>query len=247
MTKAKEIISELEKTFPNGLRAKWDMTDGLISGDINNNVKRAIVSLEFRENFTDKDIDMLILHHPPIFGSEKSITNPFYKESKMGKTVIYAIHSRLDKPGVVSKAIAERLFDSKFELKKVLEDGTSIIELKNPLHIEEIIKIIKEKIKIKYLNTIINNNTVNRIAIHGGEGFNQHHVDDAMKENIDLYLAGDMTHHLAEHAHFFNANFIDIGHFSEQEGMRELTSLLKKKFPEIEFIYKEQQPLWTIK
>ncbi len=55
-----------------------------------------------------------------------------------------------------------------------------------------------------------------------------------------------MTHHLAEHAHFFNVNLIDIGHFSEQEGMHKLAEILEKKFPKINFKYIAHKPLWNI-
>jgi putative NIF3 family GTP cyclohydrolase 1 type 2 len=54
-----------------------------------------------------------------------------------------------------------------------------------------------------------------------------------------------MAHHLAERAHSLNVSFIDIGHFSEQEGMRRLAEVLGKRFPDVRFEYVEQTPLWS--
>jgi len=246
MSTAKEIITELERLFPNELRAKWDTTDGLISGDIDSEVKNVTLTLEFRENITPKDSDMILLHHPPIFGHEKQVTNPFYKRLSTDDKTVYTIHSRLDKSGFVNKAIAESLFKTEgYVVLKILEDGTAIIELNDMHKMSVLMELIKQKLKLTTLNHIIKKENIRRIAIHGGEGFNQHHVVDAMKESVDLYLAGDLSHHLAEHAHFFDSNFIDIGHFSEQEGMKNSAELLKKKFHDVNFKYVEQSPLWV--
>lgn len=248
MTKAKDIINELERIFPNELNAEWDTTDGLIKGDTNKDIKKVILSLELRENLIDKDADMIILHHPPLFGYERKVTNPFFDKLKSKDIIIYTNHSRMDKSGFINEALAEKIFKSEnYKITKILEDGTAIIELNHPLNIEEIVSIIKDEFYLKHLNVIVKKNFIKKVAIHGGEGFNQHHILNADKEKIDLYIGGDMTHHLAEHAHFFNACFVDIGHFSEQEGMRKLNRMLKEAFNNVEFNYIEQNSWWTSK
>ena len=247
MTTANGIITELRKMFPEKLSMEWDNTQGLIAGNASKTIKKVIVSLEFRSNIPERKADMIILHHPPIFGQKRKITNPFYKEWKHSGEVIYAIHSRMDRAGFASRAVAERLFEnSEYKALKTLDDGTIIIELKKQTQVKEIAKRIKNRLKLKTVNAIIKKQTVKKIGIHGGEAFQLHHIADAIKENIDLYLGGDMNHHLAEQAHAFEASFIDIGHFSEQEGMRKLCGVLKRRFPGVRFDYVEQDPLWTI-
>ncbi len=183
MTTAREIITELQKMFPAELRAKWDTTDGLVSGNTSKTVQKVILGLELRDTISHKDADMFIVHHPPIFGPEKKVTNPSYKKAEFGSKIVYAIHSRLDITGFVSKAIAEKLFKKdKYHISKILEDGTVIIELKKPLAMKEIIHAIKDELKLKSVNAITTRASVRRIGIHGGEAFAQHHVDDAVKE-----------------------------------------------------------------
>ncbi len=247
MTTANEIIAELRELFPDTLSREYDTTQGLIAGNPSKNIKKAVLSLEFRKNIPGRRADMILLHHPPIFGPKRAVTNPFFKKWKRNGEVVYAIHSRIDRAGFQSSAIAERLFGkAEYKAVRTLDDGTAIIELKRTTPIKEIINRIKRRLKLKRVNAIIKKKAVKNIGIHGGEGFNREHVALAAKEGIDLYLAGDISHHLAEHAHFFDINFVDIGHFSEQEGMRKLAEILEKRFPDVRFEYVEQRLLWSI-
>ena len=80
MATAKDIINELQRMFPESLEEEWDRTEGLVSGNINTKVNNIILALEFRNGIQDKKADMIIVHHPPIFGHKKQVTNPFYKK-----------------------------------------------------------------------------------------------------------------------------------------------------------------------
>jgi putative NIF3 family GTP cyclohydrolase 1 type 2 len=245
MTTAKEIIAELQRMFPKRLREKWDTTDGLVRGRISRRVGKAIVSLEFRENVPCADAEMFILHHPPVFGPGRRVTNPFYRREDVRGKVVYAVHTRMDRTGFVGKAIAERLFgEGGYVTLKVLRDGTAIIRLKRPMAMKEVLHRVKGRLKLRSVNAIVKRGRVRKVGILGGSAFRPHHLDPAVAEGIDLYLGGEMGHHLAEHAHFFDVSLIDIGHFSEQEGMRKLAEVLRRRFPEVDFEYVEQRPQW---
>lgn len=246
MITAGDIINEIDAMFPVELAMDWDTTQGLVAGSASKRVKDVVVSLEFRGSLKKRNADMFILHHPPIFGPKKTITNPFYDKYERHGKVVYSIHSRMDVAGFTSLALVEKLFDNgEYALLKTLGDGTNIIELKKAIGVDKLINRIKLRLGLRAVNAIIKKRRIKRIALHGGEAFQSHHISDAIGENIDLYLGGDMTHHLAEGAHFFGASFVDIGHFSEQEGMRKLCLILKKKFPGVRFRYVKQKPLWT--
>jgi putative NIF3 family GTP cyclohydrolase 1 type 2 len=244
MTTAKEIVAELKRMFPEKLR--WDTTEGLVAGDTSRQVKKAILSLEFRDNIADTGADMLILHHPPRFGPRKSITNPAYKRHRNSKAVIYAAHTRMDKTGFVGKAIAERLFGRiGYKVLDVTRDGTVMIRLRKRLTDGDAIREIKKALGLRSVNAITNRHIVRCVGILGGSGFSRKHIIGAVKAGADLYISGDMSHHAAESARFFDINFVDIGHFREQEGMRKLAGVLKAKFPGVRFEYVEQSPLWS--
>ena len=234
MTTARDIAAYLDKRYPQQ-SAPWDHTDGLLEKD--RKVTNVIVALELR----DHDADFFILHHPPKFGPDKAITNPFYKDQSW-----YALHSRLDLSGDINRKIASTIFHS-FTHEKTLEDGTAIIELTEPETLSQIIQDIKTKLNSDTVKVIQKKKAVRRIAIHGGEGFNQHHVERGVNEGIDLYLAGDMTHHQAESAYFHDVTFIDIDHISEQVGMKTLAEELQKTFPDCEFRYVPTGNYWETK
>ena len=148
----------------------------------------------------------------------------------------------------MSQAITEKLFKRvEYTDLKILEDGTTVVNLGKQIDIDTLIKRIKDKLKLSAVNTIIKKHMVKRIAVHGGEAFQLHHISDAIKADIDLYIGGDMSHHLAERLYEFDASFIDIGHFSEQEGMRKLGEVLQIRFPDVNFKYIEQPQLWITK
>jgi dinuclear metal center YbgI/SA1388 family protein len=244
MITIKEIVKYLDEKYPRHLRAVWDSTDGFLQGDLNRVVRKVVVSIELNCTIVDENPLFIILHHPPKFGKERKITNPFY--SKLDKdTSIYVLHSRIDISGDINKALAQYFFESKVD--KILEDGTAIIHLKKELKLDEVIKILKHKLKKNKLKVIEKKTKIKRIAIHGGEGFNQHHIDKAVQESIDLYLGGDLTHHLAESAFFHNVTFIDIEHVSEQIGMKTLTEELNKIFADCEFKYVETDSFWDLR
>jgi putative NIF3 family GTP cyclohydrolase 1 type 2 len=242
MTKAIEIINFLNDKYPENLRAEWDVVDAYLEGDKNKEVHKIGIGLELNKEFLDKNFDMIILHHPPKFGKDRVITNPFYDKLN-SKPTIYILHSRIDVKGDLNRSLALNLFkDSNVE--KVLDDGTVIASLPKEIGLLEMVDILKTKLNKKTIKLIKKKNKISRIAIHGGEGFNKHHVEKAVNEGIDAYLAGDLTHHLAESAHFYNVTFIDIEHVSEKIGMNDLCNILKMKFPDCNFKYINKEPYW---
>jgi|SRR3989344_64258 len=245
MVKIKDIIDLLDKKYPSNLRAKWDFTDGFLEGNPDLDVTEVLVAVELNKEIVNINSEFLILHHPPKFGNEKIVTNPFYSQLK-NKPSIYVLHSRIDVSGDINKEIAEFCFKD-FVIDKILDDGTAIITLKNEMKLSDIIESVKIKLNKKCLKVIEKKHTIKRIAIHGGEGFNKHHVDKAFKEDIDLYIAGDLAHHLAESAFFYDLSFIDIEHISEQIGMKKLADFLNTKFNGCNFRFLESDSFWRLK
>lgn len=68
--KLKSFIKKIEQKYPLNLAYDWDNV-GLIVGDSEREVKKIMVCLEANEKVVDeainKDIDLIITHHPFIF------------------------------------------------------------------------------------------------------------------------------------------------------------------------------------
>jgi dinuclear metal center YbgI/SA1388 family protein len=124
----KDIIEELETIAPGAFQEDYD-NSGLIIGNMNTEVSKALVCLDCTEEIIDeaisKKINLIIAHHPIIFKGLKKLNGNNYIERTIIKALkndiaIYAIHTNLDnvlQNGVNTK-IAEKL---KLEKLKILD------------------------------------------------------------------------------------------------------------------------------
>lgn len=114
----REIIDHLEKWAPPSLQENYD-NSGLILGDKNDECHSAIVSLDVTEEVVDEAIesqsDLIISHHPLIFGGKKRIGKTHWIDKCLRKAIkndiaIYSIHTNLDNINTgVNNKIAERI------------------------------------------------------------------------------------------------------------------------------------------
>ena len=102
--KIKEITSFLESLAPLSSQESYD-NSGLIVGDSNTEVNGALLSLDCTEDVVQEAIDLgvnlIISHHPIIFGGLKKLNGKNYVERTVIKAIkndiaIYAIHTNLD-------------------------------------------------------------------------------------------------------------------------------------------------------
>ena len=102
--KIKEIIRVLEQWAPPSYQESYD-NSGLIVGDKNLNCSGCLITLDTIESIIDEAIEtgcnLIISHHPIVFGGLKKITGRNYVERTVLKAIkndiaIYAIHTNLD-------------------------------------------------------------------------------------------------------------------------------------------------------
>ena len=114
----KELTNYLEQIAPLSYQESYD-NSGLIVGNPNDDVRRALVSLDCTEDVVDEAIakgcDIIISHHPIVFKGLKRFTGSNYVERTVMKAIqngieLYAIHTNLDNVlGGVNSKIAEKL------------------------------------------------------------------------------------------------------------------------------------------
>lgn len=100
----KDICDELESIAPLSYQESYD-NSGLLVGNPANTAKGVLLSLDVTEaviqEAVDKGCNMLVAHHPLIFGGVKKLTGKNYVERCIVKAIkadvaIYAIHTNLD-------------------------------------------------------------------------------------------------------------------------------------------------------
>lgn len=102
--KIKDIINELEQIAPLTLQESYDNA-GLLIGNVNNDCSGVLITLDVTEDVLEeaisKKINLIISHHPLIFGGLKKITGNTATERITMKAIkndiaVYAIHTNLD-------------------------------------------------------------------------------------------------------------------------------------------------------
>ena len=116
--KIKEVIQHLEELAPLNYQESYD-NSGLIVGDPNQEVSKALISLDCTEEVVDdaiaKGCNLIISHHPIVFSGLKKFTGKNYVERVVIKAIkndiaLYAIHTNLDNVvGGVSSKMADKL------------------------------------------------------------------------------------------------------------------------------------------
>lgn len=114
----KDISQYLEGIAPRSLQESYD-NSGLLVGSPGQEVEKALISLDVTETVVEEAIEkncqLIIAHHPLIFGGIKSLTGKNYVERSIikaiqNKVAIYAIHTNLDNVHTgVNRRIGEKL------------------------------------------------------------------------------------------------------------------------------------------
>lgn len=114
----KDLINYLESIAPSNYQESYD-NSGLIVGDYNGEITKALISLDCTEVIIDEAIatgcDIVISHHPIVFKGLKRFNGNNYVERVVMKAIsnniaLYAIHTNLDSVATgVNAKICEKI------------------------------------------------------------------------------------------------------------------------------------------
>lgn len=252
MTTVSEIAKVLEEFAPLQLQESYD-NSGLIIGSKDQKIHKILICLDSTEEVIEeaiqKNCQLIIAHHPLIFGGLTKINDEHYVEKAVRKAIkndisIYACHTNADNVYEgVNKKISEKLELKNIQILKPAGSdekiGAGMIgELNKNLLSVEILDYITEKMQLKnFRYTEIPQKIIKRIAICGGSG--SFLIKDAIKAKADAFISADIKYH-----EFFEANedmcIIDIGHYESERFTIELFSqVLSAKFPNIALQFSE--------
>lgn len=130
--KIKELSTYLEEIAPLAYQESYDNA-GLIVGNPDKEIKNALICLDCTESVVDeaieKNIDIIIAHHPVIFKGLKKLNGKNYVERVIIKAIkndiaIYAIHTNLDH---INTGVSKKICD------KLQLNNTRVLDTKNNL------------------------------------------------------------------------------------------------------------------
>lgn len=235
--KASELVRPIEEFAPVYEQEKWDNC-GFSVGDPQMEVSKALIALDCTESVVDEAIecgaDIIITHHPLIFGGVKKIT----PQNELGRIIykavkhniaIYAAHTNMDKAaGGVSAIMADKIGLAQREI--LTPDGFGIAgSLEEELSVEEFVGKLKNAFGVDVVRCSAPfKEKISRVAVCGGSG--KSFIADAMGKGAQVYVTGDITYHdfYAEKGFMV----MDIGHyFSEYSIVDVFANIVYKNFP----------------
>ena len=237
----KDVACSIEAFAPLSRQEKWDNC-GLQTGSFSAPVTSVLLGLDCTPELVDEagavGADLIVTHHPLIFGGLKRVTpdDPvglaIIKAVRSGIS-IYSAHTSADKViGGVSGAMAQRLSLRNVRVLDPEQDGQglgAVGDLPSAVTATEAVEMVKRAFNLKSVRTSRPiEGMISRVALCGGSGSSL--IPQAIDSGAQLYLCGDISYH-----HFFTSGdfmLMDVGHYeSEIDIVNILFSLIKKNFP----------------
>lgn len=224
----KDIIEQLNKLANPKYALDYDNV-GLLVGRDDKEIHKIVVALEIDDNVIDKAIDMqadmIITHHPMIFGSIKRVNNQDITGKRIIKLIsndisYFAMHTNYDIAGGMVDDAVSLLKLKETEVLEVTETidnaqdiGVGAVGiLENPMKISVIAQIIKEHMGLKYVTLFGDaDRAVSKIAISPGSGEGE--IDIALNKKCDMLITGDIRHHKGEYAVDNGMAVMDATHY----------------------------------
>ncbi len=242
-----DLIKILEKKAPLYLAEKWD-NPGLLVGYRNKEIKTVLTALDVTDDVIKEAIninaDIIVTHHPLIFGAIKSVSDSTPEGRKIlalaeNGICSYAMHTNLDTAfGGTNDTLAEIIGLKDIQVLAVscqqneMPNGLGRFGcLPESMSFYDFAKMLKEKLNLNCL-TIVGSKekTVSKVGLCTGAGFE--FIDEAKVNGCDCYITSDVKFHEAQKALNMDMCLIDATHY----GTENIIVPVLKKFIEDEAI-----------
>ncbi len=249
--KTRSLIKKLGDKFPKKTAEFYDHP-GLQVGHFKEETAKILLCLDFDDEVLPYVLsfkpDMIITHHPFIFGKKKMVLSndkvkaALYEKMEKLDIPIMSYHTNFDlgKDGM-NDALAELL---ELEDIKPLETAPMARggKLKRPMDVHSFAKFAKKAFKVDYGLLIANGKkTIESVAIIGGGGSREY--ISAMNEGYDIYISGDAPHHCRREIVLNHYDYLDFPHEIEHVFMDKMEEILLGMDPSLEIMKVDHEKL----
>lgn len=255
MLKTAKLLHAFGKDFPKRLAEPYGDFVGLMCGKLPVSLNKIVVVLDLEwinlEEIIHEKPDLVITHHPFIYGSRNQVLKHDPIRKKMVITLeknripVYSLHTNFDAGhGGMNDAIAKviGLIDIAPLKGDVLARGG---RLPKPIEIKAFAAMVKQKLKLPYVHLIAEGKTmVERVALIGGGGAK--YYPTAIDEGYDVFLSGDSAHHVRRGIVNARFNYIEIAHEVESIFIPTMASYLKQLDPTLSIVSRFVQAYPTL-
>ena len=226
-----ELIKILEKKAPLYLAESWD-NPGLLVGRRNKEIKTVLTALDVTDDVIKEAIDIkadiIVTHHPLIFGSIKSVSDSTPEGRKIlalaeNGICAYAMHTNLDTAfGGTNDTLAQIIGLKDIEPLAVscqqdeMPNGLGRFgSLSNSMKFYDFAKLVKEKLNLNCLTVVGNKEKdIYKVGLFTGAGFE--FIEEAKANGCDCYITSDVKFHEAQKALNMDMCLIDATHYGTE-------------------------------
>lgn len=241
--KLEELIQAIEEIAPIHTQESWDNSGvQLASGPLQ--IFKVLTSLEITDSVIEEadetGVDMIVTHHPLIFGGIHSIDyrntigSYIVKLLNLGISV-YSCHTPFDKaPGGNNDYLADLIG---LEQVTGIPDGKDfdmigrIGQLPEPMTLVSMLDLLAERMGMdpEQIRAVGRPDSVIRtVGICTGAGADR--MQDAAENGCQLFITGDLKYHDAQNAKAMGLSVIDAGHYGTEKSFAEnFAAKLKEK------------------
>lgn len=240
-----EIIRILEKKAPLEYAMEWDHV-GLLVGRKDREIHKLMLVVDVSDTVIDaaieQRVDMIVSHHPVIFGRIDRVNDDTVLGRKILKMIehgicCYAMHTNFDTIGGMAKKAAAMLELQNQEVLEETKDGEGIGQigyLKRSMTVCDLAELVKERFDLK--NVILYGNAdknIEKIAICPGSGKSV--ISTAVQKKADCLITGDIGHHEGLDAMEMGLSVLDASHYGlEHIFMEIMYDYIKEYNPDFE-------------
>ncbi len=223
--KCSEIMDIIEKICPISAACGWD-NPGLIAGDGEAPVHSVMIALDATDEVIDaainQRVNMLITHHPLIFGKISKINTGDVIGKRLIKLIsnginCYAAHTNFDVKAMATLSASMLGLEAPEVLEvTAVNDGVEegIGRVSDVYESSAMTWIEKVKASFELSNVIVYGDTdkiVKRVAISPGSGKSM--IEHAINKGADMLITGDIGHHEGLDAVEAGLTVVDAGHY----------------------------------
>ena len=242
MNTVRQILDFLCSIAPLELQTSYD-NSGFLLGRREAPVSRVLLALdatgEVVEEAAELGVQLLITHHPLIWGALKSVTGDMETGEKLLRLTekgiaVISMHTNLDIARGGVNDVLIRLLGAEPEDALDAEGCGRIGHLASAMPFKEFLCLCKTKLNTGGLRYYDAGRPVEKIAVLGGSGGSA--IEDAYNKGCDTFVTADIKYNQFLSAKELGINLIDGDHFcTENPVIPELAARLKITFPDVEF------------
>ena len=258
--RCQDILDKIEARYPRKYACDWDNV-GLLAGSREREVDTVYIALDATDEVVDAASEcgaqLLLTHHPMIFGGLKSVTTDDYVGERLIRLIrndisYYAMHTNYDVLGMAdlsadyTKMHNTTVLSVTEERNGEVQGFGRVGDLPEEMTLRAYAQLIKKSLKLNDVKVYGDLDAkVKRAAVCTGSGKSM--IKDAIKAGADVYVTCDIDHHTGIDTVAQGLALIDAGHYgTEYVFMDAMKKELEQAFPKLKISSAEVKSPYTI-